>query len=211
MVAVLPKLFGQKVTSSGLPPLSKAVTTAADAAVLNLCRKTQQGNATASDGSAALEALATFFAYSKEVGYTSALEARLKAALPSVLGGANFSTHQAALLLQLQSAGISVTDDVRQSLSPDSETIQQFASSLRSIGLVGIEGQILQQFSRMVAPARISDTVFTVRSGVHLREVNCAANGIAAGILALLSPPPLDALFGAVAVTYDMMAAMNVC
>jgi hypothetical protein len=110
----------------------------------------------------------------------------------------------------LATNGVQITSNQAELyFRPTNAAMQSFVSGLSSPGLTTMEldwSARLDTVAHAMQAAGITDISKTVDlPKAHLLRVGCAADGLAFGVLALLSPPPLDVVFGIAGVVYGIL------
>ncbi len=105
-------------------------------------------------------------------------------------------------------------NEADRAFNPTFDQRQAFLNQLTQGGIYGIEKSMVAQLSS----ARVgqgSDAAAVLRNGTlskfNFRPVSCAGLGIAAGLIGILSPPPIDLIFAVGAVTWDLLAYAGLC
>ena len=166
--------------STEAPHLSVAVVNGATEAVRNLQSRLKNNSQTDADVSSAATALSILFTHAEETGYNAYLQKRILENPDTVMnldGHPEISTSQR----------------------------QQFLRQVRVFGMLSIEAQLVRRVQEL---SRVEQA--KARAGVGkfaLATCYLAADAATAGILAVLSPPPLDAIMGVIAGVYGLLAA----
>lgn len=208
-------LFSQSGTE--FPHLSPSVLLFAETRIVALCKSIHGQNATRSEGIEVVSALGLLFSHLQETGFNDKLTQDIKGRADAIRNLPVPSGRIQALTADLKKSGIALTaSDAEGLFDLDSGRRSAALSQIQSEGIAGAEKAILSQFNQSVQtlPMR-EDTVFAsplaYHGGARLERVNCAANAALCSLLAVFSPPPLDAVMAAAAAVYAGLAAFNLC
>jgi hypothetical protein len=179
---ICPPSFSAPKQPAEAPAVSSAVVRGATEAAQNLLTKMKAGSHTDADVRGAVTALGILFAHLEETGYNAWLQQRITANPEAVL---NLENHSEISTSQRQ----------------------QFLREVRVFGMLEIEAQIVRRVQEL-SQGESEQTRAGVGIGKFLPVVcYLAADSATAALLAVLSPPPLDAILGAVSAVYALLAA----
>ena len=129
------------------PKLSSSVLSYVESNLANFHNKLKINQSTSADHALALSSLRLLFAHMDETGYNRYLNRLIAANLDSMVSQGIPQSRIDSLLGAVASKGIYFSDTEVRVFSADQQDIIAFASKFRAIGVSGIEGEILNEFS----------------------------------------------------------------
>lgn len=202
-------------SSGSSPMLSQAVVLYVIQQAKELYELLQEGSAQSSDVTSTVGAYALLFAHMRETEYTAWLNAKLLSDVDGIRDTPIEPARIVAISGKLSKLGFVVSpDQAERTFDVHYDQRQAFVQQIGTIGLDGIQKIMLTQMqaaSKKLKASPVALHTNYIPGSAHMKQVNCAADGIAAGILGLMSPPPLDAAFAAAGLMYEMMAYAGWC
>lgn len=163
----------------------------------------------------AITALSITFAYMQEVGYNTALQRYILSNEAAILDGNTDSTRIGQLRSELASLGITTSlNQAERVFAPGFEQRKTFFAHLKKNGIAKIEQSIIARLSAIrINQGIVTPTAFRSQEFPEftLHQIDCAADGLVAGLLGLASPPGLDVLFAVTALSYDLLSYAGAC
>jgi hypothetical protein len=212
---------------------SDAVTSAASVSAVMLLNKSREGTLDASDVQGAIVALSTLFAHMQETGLNDQIQLNILSHEDAILNSGPTEEQIQGLYSKVNSSGGKVSlNEFRNSLLTAQAGRQQFLSKIKKVGLWAVEKEQITELQKiqvtlkadtsMRSPAALSSLYSfnahsfktasfdrSSTSSAHLRRAYCEAAALSAecALLAIFSPPPLDAVMAAMAAVYGIEAA----
>lgn len=219
--ATLPSKILSQIASGGgqpgesSPTLSRSVLEYVIQEAKGFNQLLHSGTARTTDVISNVGAYSLLFAHMKETGYTSWLNARLLSQTEAIRDTPISPEMIVAMSGKLSKLGFVVSpEQAERTFDVHYDERKAFIQQIGTIGLDGIQKIMLTQMQAASTRLQASPVaLYTnyIPGSAHLKRVNCAADGIAAGILGLFSPPPLDAAFAAAGLMYEAMAYAGWC
>jgi hypothetical protein len=144
----------------------------------------------------------------QQTGYNAQFAPLLKTGLTNLIQTGTDKSGQVRATLSAN--GIQITSSQAELyFRPTTSLMQSFIGQLASPGLTTLELRMSAQLLAVAHQIQAQGIVDISQNGrlpqAHLRRVGCGTDGIAFGILSLLSPPPLDVIFGIVGLVYGVL------
>ena len=201
---------------------SPAVVTTTTSTLVQTLNKLNVQTATAADIQSVATALQIAFASFQETGANSQMQAWILANASTI---ENYSPSDAAVTnlyaSMTKSGAVVTTTQVRNILSISAQDEQEFVSQITTNGIASVEAQIVTAFQEAATSVGSKGSVVQVayqrnsKNRARLLLINCANNAIAAGALGvgagLVGAEPVALAFAVVAVTYGILAKLNLC
>lgn len=179
-----------------LPPLSKFIVSAASASLATLASEIKSFSVNAADKASALTSLSILFGYMQEIGYNQDLKKYILSKKDIALYQPPDSTKITTLRQKIEAKNLGITRNQSERIFDlPVEQKQLFFAHLSEVGIEGIEENILQRLSKIqTTTGSFTPTSYQRKAPAQVLEVHadasgCAEDGVAAGVLGLLSPP----------------------